>query len=154
MTTQLIGACGEHFVASFLSGCGLIVAMPRGGIPGCDLLVANEKGGHAVRIQVKTGRHSTKTDKVEGKIYLWDTAYKVIDRDDKHLWYAYVWLNDWPEKENLPELFFVPSTFVVNCMKGCLERNEKRPFFWLRCDDAVQYKGQTGLKSLLAELET
>jgi hypothetical protein len=94
----ITGACGEHYVASYLSGFGLIVAMPRGGIPGCDLLVANETGGHAVRSQVKTGTQATRNTKEYGKIYLWSTSYKVIEKDDKHLWYAYVWLKDWPRK--------------------------------------------------------
>ena len=45
----IIGACGEHYLASYLSGFGLIVAMPRAGIPGCDLLVATSKGGRGYK---------------------------------------------------------------------------------------------------------
>src|SRR5208282_5221307 len=95
-STLTIGACGEHYVAAYLSGCGLIVAMPRAGIPGSDLFVSQEKGGSTIRIQVKTGTQSVKSNKEEGKIYLWRTSLAAIERDDKYLWYAYVWLNSWP----------------------------------------------------------
>lgn len=152
--TAITGACGEHYIAAYLSGFQLIVATPRGGIPGCDLLIANERGGHAIRVQVKTGTRSTKNDKDDGPIYLWDTSYAVINRDDKHLWYAYVSLNGWPNKENLPEVFFVPSKVVVTCMKDCRENNEKRPFFWMRADDAKNYQGHSGLQSLFAALDS
>jgi hypothetical protein len=74
-STAIIGACGEHFVAAYLSGFQLTVAMPRGGIPGFDLLVTKEKSGHAIRIQVKTGTQSTRKTKKDGEIYLWSTPY-------------------------------------------------------------------------------
>lgn len=48
--TAIIGACGEHYIAAYLSGFDLIVAMPRGGIPGCDLLVTRESKGRAIRL--------------------------------------------------------------------------------------------------------
>ena len=97
----IIGACGEHYVASLLSGSGLVVAMPRAGIPGCDLLVSTAKAGRALRVQVKTGTQASKTTREEGKIYLWATGYAAIDRDDRYLWYAYVWLKEWPREEHL-----------------------------------------------------
>lgn len=147
-SSVIIGACGEHYVAGYLSGFGLIVAMPRAGIPGCDLLVATSKGGRAARLQVKTGTQSTKTDREEGKIYLWWTSPTVIEREDRNLWYAYVWLKGWPHKEQPPEVFFVPSKVVVKCLKQCI-RDKEQPFFWMRTDDAKEYEGQSGLKRLL-----
>ncbi len=45
VATAIIGACGEHYVASYLSGLNLIVAMPRVGISGFDLIVSKEKQG-------------------------------------------------------------------------------------------------------------
>lgn len=111
--TAIIGACGEHYVASYLSGLNLIVAMPRAGIPGFDLIVSNEKGGISIRMQVKTGTQATRNVKGYGKIYLWSTSYSVIERDDPFLWYAFVWLNKWPEEGKIPEIFFVPSNVVV-----------------------------------------
>jgi hypothetical protein len=150
--TAIIGACGEHYVAAYLSGFKLIVAMPRAGIPGFDLLVSNEKGGHAIRVQVKTGTQATRNTKDQGEIYLWATAYAAIERNDKFLWYAYVWLNNWPNTEKLPEVFFVPSNVVVECMKKCKENNETWPYFWMRANDATKYKGGSGVNSLLDAL--
>ena len=106
-TTALVGASGEHYVAAYLSGFQLIVAMPRAGIPGSDLFVSQEKGGHALRVQVKTGTQATRKTKEEGDIYLWATSYASIERDDKYLWYAYVYLNGWPNGQKLPEVIFV-----------------------------------------------
>lgn len=150
--TATIGACGEHYVAAYLSGQQLIVAMPRAGVPGFDMLVSTEKGGHAIRVQVKTGTQATRKTKDEGDIYLWSTSYSAIDRDDKFLWYAYVWLNDWPSKEKLPEIFFVPSKVVVDCMKECKDNNESWPYFWMRVGEASKYKGDSGLQLLLNAL--
>ena len=151
-STTITGACGEHYVAAYLSGAGLIVALPRAGIPGCDLLVSTEKGGQAIRVQVKTGTQSTRNDKEVGKIYLWSTSYSVIERNDKHLWYAYVWLNGWPGGDFLPEVFFVPSKVVVKCMQECRDNKETWPYFWMRVGDASKYKGRSGLKPLLTTL--
>jgi len=152
-TTAIIGACGEHYVAAYLSASNLIVAMPRAGIPGFDMLVSNEKGGHAIRVQVKTGTQATKKDKDVGPIYLWSTSYAAIERNDPYLWYAYVWLNSWPNESKQPEIFFVPSRVVVDCMKECKENNESWPYFWLRVDEATKYKGDSGLELLRNDLK-
>lgn len=145
----ILGACGEHYIAAYLSGCGLIVAMPRGGMPGFDLFVTREKSGHAIRIQVKTGTQATKNHKQLGPIYLWATSYKVIELNDPYLWYAYVWLKDWPNGEFTPEVFFVPSSIVVECMKRCkAEGDNTWPYFWLNQEEAEKYRGGIGLESL------
>jgi len=153
-STAIVGACGEHYVAGYLSGFDLIVAMPRGGIPGCDLLVTKEFKGHAVRLQVKTGTQATRNTKWGGNIYLWSTSYKVIEQNDANLWYAYVWLNGWPNGDLCPEVFFVPSPVVVACLKKCRDDNDKWPYFWMGTDDAQQYKGRTGLALLLAAVDS
>ncbi|MSR56842.1 MAG: hypothetical protein EXS05_04125 [Planctomycetaceae bacterium] len=153
-STAILGACGEHFVASYLSGFRLIVALPRAGVPGCDLLVAGEKVGHAVRIQVKTGTQSTTTNKVDGPIYLWHTSYNVIENNDKHLWYAYVYLRNWPHGEEQPELFFVPSRVVIETMTECKKLNENPSFFWMKVGDASKYRGRAGLQAILDDLKS
>jgi phenolic acid decarboxylase len=79
---------------------------------------------------------------------LWSTSYAAIDRDDEYLWYAHVWLNDWPNKENHPEIFFVPSKTVVDCMKECRENNETWPYFWMTKEKAQEYKGLLRLHML------
>ena len=152
--SAIVGASGEHYVAGYLSGLGLIVAMPRAGIPGCDLLVSSDRNGRALRLQVKTGRQATRKTRDVGPIYLWETSYSTIDRNDKHLWYAYIYLNGWPAGGNLPEVFFVPSSIVVTCMKQCRANKETRPFFWMLAKDATKYKGSTGLRSLLKTLNS
>ena len=105
-----VGACGEHYIAAYHSGHRLIVAMPRGGMPGFDLFVTRQNSGHAIRLQVKTGTQATKNYKGEGKIYLWSTSYSVIELNDPHLWYAYVWIKEWPRKDDIPEVFFLPDS--------------------------------------------
>lgn len=151
-STAIVGACGEHYVASYLSGHRLIVAMPRAGVPGCDLFVSKERGGNAMRLQVKTGTQATRNDKEVGPIYLWATSFAAIERNDRNLWYAYVWLNDWPEAETSPELFFVPSRVVASCMKECRADGDTWPYFWMRVHDAQKYKGLVGLRALVAAL--
>jgi hypothetical protein len=148
--TAIVGACGEHYIAAYLAGHKLIVAMPRAGIPGSDLFVSMEKGGVPARVQVKTGTQAKRNTKEYGLIYLWPTSLDAIERNDKHLWYAYVWLNGWPTGENLPEVFFVPSRRVTRCMKG--EVKESRPYFWMPVAEAKKYKGRSGLSSLLEAL--
>ena len=54
-STAILAACGEHYVAAYLSRFQLIVALPRAGVPGVDLLVASQKGGRAIRVQVADG---------------------------------------------------------------------------------------------------
>jgi hypothetical protein len=151
-SSAIKGACGEHYIAAYLSGHGLIVAMPRAGVPGCDLFVSKEKGGTALRVQVKTGTQATRKNRDVGPIYLWATSYAAIDRTEKNLWYAYLWLNGWPDEENSPEVFFVPSRIVVARMKECRENKETWPYFWMRVRDAQRYKGKSGLTALLRQL--
>jgi len=143
VTTAITGACGEHYVASYLSGYGLIVALPRAGVKGSDLFVA-EDDGHPLRVQVKTGKQSYGSDRT-GQFYSWDTSYTVINQLDPSQWFAYLWLNGWPKEPNLPELFFVPSEIVVDHMKTQQAANNKRPFFWMYVGEAENYRGANGL---------
>jgi len=145
----VIGACGEHYVAAYLSGSGLVVAMPRGGTSRFDLLVTKENGGRAIQVQVKTGTNPTRKTKAEGQIYLWRTSAGVLKWNDSNLWYAYVNLNNWPKGEHPPELFFVPSRVVIKCLKS-----EEEPWFWMyennakAYNDAGKYRGDSGLRAL------
>jgi hypothetical protein len=147
----IIGACGEFYVAAYLSVHGFVVAVPRGGTPTCDLLVTNEKGGHAICLQVKTGKKAhTKTKKEE--YYCWHTSYSVIERDGKNLWYVYVWLNGWPDREKLPDVFFVPSNVVVERMKARRSEKKTGQFFWMYAADLEKYRGDSGLQSIRVAL--
>lgn len=153
-STAMVGACGEHYVAAYLSGFHLLVALPRAGVPGTDLFVSKERGGRVNRVQVKTGTQATKTTKAEGPIYLWHTSYKSIESNDNSLWYAYVWLNNWPQGELSPEIFFVPSSKVAECIKGCQDDGDKVPFFWMTVAEAKKYKGRPGLDALMESLNS
>lgn len=154
--TTIIAACGEHYVAAYLSGSQLIVALPRAGVPGCDLLVTAIKTGPAVRIQVKAGSEPRANDKALGRIYRWSTKCSVTERNDPHLWYAYVALNGWPNEKNVvknwpdtggtPEVFFVPASFVVERMAG--ETEASWSYFWMTFDEAQQYRSMDGLKAI------
>ena len=150
-STAILSACGEHYVAAYLSRFQLIVALPRAGVPGCDLLVASEKGGPAIRVQVKTGTQSTRTDKLEGPIYLWHTSFKACELKDPNLWFAYVWINNWPQDGKQPEVFFVPSKVVAATMTKCKADGDAE-FFWMKVEDAAKYNGQNGLEPILKAL--
>jgi hypothetical protein len=151
LQTAIIGACGEHYAAAFISSQGLIVAMPRGGVPGCDLMVTDIKNGHALRVQVKTGTQTRSKYKGD-PIRLWRTSLKVIDYEDKHLWYAHVALNGWPQRACFPEIFFVPSCEVVQRLKG--EIDETWPSFWMLETEAGRFGGIRGFDQMRAALNS
>ena len=127
--------------------------MPRAGVPGCDLFIGKEHGGRAVRIQVKTGTQATKTTKEEGKIYLWSTSYGALKRNTEDLWYAFVWINNWPVKNNHPEIFFVPAKRVITYLKGAKKIKDKWPYFWMKEKEAVKCRGEAGIKTMLKTLK-
>ena len=143
-----IGACGEHYVASYLSGFKLLFAMPRAGIPGSDLFVSNVAKGPAIRVQVKTGTQSYAKTKVDGEIYLWHASTKATANVSPFQWYAFVWLNGWPSSENQPKVFIVPSYFVAERVQGCVDRNEWL-CFWMTLPESAAYEGTSGMNALL-----
>lgn len=150
--TAIVGACGEHYIAAYLSGMQLIVGMPRAGVPGCDLLVANRSGGRPISLQVKTGTQSKRMTKKYGTWYDWPTSYSVVDSNDDQLWFAYVWLNGWPHSNNQPEVFFVPRRDVVAVLEQGKKEGKSRSFFWFPEDRAERYRGLEGLRPMLSEL--
>jgi hypothetical protein len=156
-TSQIIGACGEHYVAAFLSRHGLLVALPRAGVKGSDLFVADADLGRPLRIQVKTGTQAY--GKYKGElIYSWDTSEPEPQHCNETTWYAYVWLNEWPQKPNLPEVFFVPSALVAACLEKEREANAGkkawRSFFWMGAEEAKNHEGENGLKLLIDAMRT
>lgn len=156
---RIIGTCGEHYVAAYLSRLGLLVAIPRGGTSRFDLLVSKEEGGRALHLQVKTGTKPTGGTKATGPIYLWRTDERVLKWNDRNLWYAFVNLTDWPDGKGIPEVFFVPSKVVVRCINDCISDKEQ-PWFWLYKDNArnyngaEKYRGAVGLRPLLRAMNT
>jgi hypothetical protein len=157
VTSSIIGAAGEHYVAAMLSCCGLVVAMPRGGVPSTDLIVTRHVGGRAISIQVKTGTHSyeNRKRKPEESYYHWDTGFKALDLSSDSHWYAYVFLNGWPSEQGaLPQVFFVPSRVVAACLRKQREEGQKkRMFFWMYEGEAEGYRDLKGYQKLIEHLQ-
>ncbi len=110
-------------------------------------------------MQVKTGTKPTGGTKATGPIYLWRTDDSILKWDDRNLWYAYVNLKDWPNGNDIPEVFFVPSKVVVRCISDCI-RDKEQPWFWLYKDNAKnyngaeKYRGAIGLRHMLKAMNT
>jgi hypothetical protein len=153
--SSIIGAAGEHYVAAMLSAKGLVVALPRAGVPSTDLIVTSEFGGRAISIQVKTGTASfqNKKRKPEESYYLWDTKFNAINLSNDSRWYAYVYLNGWPIEQQMPKVFFVPSCVVAECMRKQRENGQKRPFFWMYEHEAESYKDLIGCQKMIEHLK-
>ena len=146
---QLTGLCGEHYVAAYLAGSDLTVAVPRGGAARVDLFVADSRRGRPIRLQVKTARDPY--GKHQGKPFCsWATNCSIIDEHDEGYWFAFVALNGWPQKAILPEVLFVPSAVVAERME--LEKAKTRTFYWIYVDDAEIYRNENGLALLKTAL--
>ena len=101
---------------------------------------------------MKTGTDSKRNTREFGSIYLWHTSFKVTQARVEGLWFAYVWIRNWPEEDNSPELFFVPGNVVVKTMQQC-KLDGDGPYFWMREADAIKkYRAPAGVQPLLAEL--
>ena len=149
----LIGATGEYYVAALLSAMGVIVALPRGGVPSTDLLVTSENGKIALALQIKTGRRPYQKNIKQQRPYLmWDCSLKAIDNISNEKWYAFVSLNSWPVEESTPKVYFIPSKVVSERMKQQKKDKRKRPFYWVFEDEAQKYEGHAGLKLVIKEL--
>lgn len=154
--SSIIGAAGEHYVAAMLSCNGLVVALPRGGVPSTDLIVTRDVGGKAVSIQVKTGTASyeNRKRKPEESYYHWDTGLKALDLANDSYWYAYVFLNGWPsEQGDLPKVFFVPSRVVAKCIRKQQREGQKRLFFWMYKHEAESYRDLIGCQKIIEHLQ-
>jgi hypothetical protein len=151
----IIGASGEHFVSAMLSGLGLIVALPRGGVPTTDLIVTDQTCNHSVAVQVKTGTNpfNPVKSKPEESYFAWHTGAKAIERTSPSLWYAYGALNGWPQSEQMPEVFFVPSAEVARVVYSEQQAGHKRFFFWISVEDARLCAGIRGAQRLMDWLQ-
>ena len=143
------GACGEHFVASYLSGLGLVVALTKGGSPTTDIIVTSELAGRSISLQVKTGGSSSRETykrKPENNCWIWRAGTRAISAASESHWYAFVYAGDWPASDNLPEIFFVPSSVVVKRLSE--QRESQRDWFWMYDADAQEYRGVKGYEKL------
>ena len=149
--TTITGNCGENYVASYLAGFGMIAALTRAGLTGLDMMVTEAASGKPMKIQVKTTRDGR--GKQKGRwFYSWNTSYSVVKNQDDNLWFAYVDLNEWPEKEKLPHLFFVPSSFVAGRIQQDYKPESSPTYFSLFDDEAEEYRSIKGLGKMRAEM--
>lgn len=152
LSSAIIGACGEHYVAAYLSRNDLLVALPRAGVKGSDLFVAAVESGRPLRIQVKTAIDPKGT--LQGReFYSWFTNCPTIEHCTDTTWYAYVSLNAWPQTDDLPEVFFVPSGEVLKRLtverdKNIEKKKENPTFFWAYSEELIPYKGAIGLTAM------
>jgi hypothetical protein len=149
----ILCACGEHYVASFLSGAGLVVASTRGGVPATDLIVTSERGGRSVSLQVKAGGPHSRTivkTKPENNQWTWRIGKHAIDRVDKSHWYAFVYVGSWPQTGDAPNVFFVPSKFVARRIGE--NPSSQREWFWLADDEAAELCDMEGYRALTRAL--
>jgi hypothetical protein len=147
-----LGACGEHYVASYLSGMGLVVGITNTGAPATDLIVTSESGAKSVSIQVKTGgihSHITRKRKPENNAWCWRTSKAKRPTSDSH-WYAFVFVGDWPSDGGAPEVFFVPSKVVAQKAR---DPEIVEGWFWISEAEAEQYRGRLGYRRLASCLK-
>ncbi len=156
--TAITGATGEYYVAAYLSALGLVVALPRGGVPLFDLLVADTETGKSISLQIKTAKNPLNPSKKHGDYYAWDVSKKVLEVSDvTHThWYAFVSLNDWTNCDKKPDIFFVSVLDVAENVKK--EENNKpnatRLFYCPLFTDAEHFKGNKGVEKMLKVLQS
>ncbi len=144
-------ACGEHYVGSYLSGVGAVVAFTRAGSPATDLIVTSETGGPSISLQVKTGgpySHVIFKRNPEGNYWVWRVGKKAMKICKESHWYAFVYVGDWPhgKEEEHPKVFFVPSKVIVKRLRA--GKKSQREWFWMPENKAKQYCGLLGYRRL------
>src|SRR5262249_6028244 len=146
--------CGEHYVAAFLAGHNLVVALPRGGASRADLFVADSSRGRAIRVQVKSGRQAFTQYKKKWNgqgCYSWDADRRIVCTHGEGLWFAYVSLEGWPESDAPPAVFFLPSSAVAQ--KLASQTATAREFLWMFEADLEPYRGANGVALLKSALK-
>ena len=134
MSTALIGAAGEHYVAYKLSHSGYCVGLSRGGSPFVDIMLSN-KDGEGVAIQVKTSQGARREFKKKPQNNRWefDVGHKARSLGGERLLYAFV---DFDWGRSAPKVFIVPSADVKSKFAGT---TYARNLFWLLDDMKEKY---------------
>jgi hypothetical protein len=151
--SALTGAAGTYYVASRFAFQGFHAAITFGNAPTVDVLVSRKDGASTVALQVKTtawalrtrGRGQSKTP----HHYEWDVGYKTAHTARRDLFYALV---DIKEFESLPDVFFVPSEFMVKWFSqwGELKRYRFHPLV----EEVEQFKNNWGsIQRKLGEIQ-
>jgi hypothetical protein len=134
--TSITAAAGEFYVAHRLSVRGLVVAIPRAGVPSLDLLVSDPAGAQSVSIQVKTSSGAWRDHKRNPERSHWEfnVGAKAANQDGDRLFYTLVDLN-WGE--GVPRVFVVPSKAVSEQMNDGFER--KMFMLWITAAEEKDY---------------
>ena len=150
ISTAIKGAIGEFYVASFLSAMGLVVALPRSGVPATDLIVTTHEGHRSISIQVKTSLSLINKSRKYGDYWSWDVSKKAKENTSKNHWYAFVNACNWPSSESYPKIFFVPSKEVSDIvMSDWNAPNASRLFFRImEVGERELYEGVTGFRTM------
>ena len=149
MSTAIKGAIGEFYVASFLSAMGLVVALPRSGVPSTDLIVTTHEGHKSFSIQVKTSLSPINKSKKYDDYWSWDVSKKARENRSKFHWYTFVNAYNWPSSESSPDIYFVPSEVVANIVTDWNEQNAPRLFFRIKeVEERGLYEGVTGFRKM------
>ncbi len=119
---RFLGHCGEHYVASFLYGMGVSPKLTKTNAVAVDMEITTATGKRSISLQVKTGQHKD-THKLypknpEADYWVWRVARNALTNRPKTThWYAFVSVGNWLTGEGIPEVFFVPSQFVVRRLR-------------------------------------
>ena len=130
MSTALIGAAGEHYVAYQLSLRGFCVGLSRGGSPFVDIMIANPTG-EGVAIQVKTSSGARREFKrsTENNRWEFDVGPKARTLGGEKLFYAFV---DLKWEVSTPDVFIVPSLEIRGIFANT---SYPRNIYWLMDGD-------------------
>jgi hypothetical protein len=147
--TSIKGAIGEFYVASFLSAMGLVVALPRSGVPSSDLLVTTFEGHKTLSLQVKTSLWPmTKSNKWEN-YWSWHVSNKARECCGDNFWYVFVNAYNWPDSGNQPDIYFVPSKIVAETVADWNDPGSSTQFFRIKQKgDREQFLGVEGFKKM------
>ena len=127
ISTKLIGAAGEHYVAYKLSTLGMSVALTRDGSDVIDLMAGDILQGTATAIQVKTARKARKSNYWE-----WSVGRKPLKLKDGNLVYVFIDLVEGSKEDQPPTVFVVPVIDVAQQAidAGFLENPDWKTFYF------------------------
>ena len=133
--TQVTAAAGEHFVAFRLSQLGLVVGIPRAGVPGVDLLVTDPNTHAMASIQVKTARSALRT-RGRGKNKMvhhleFPLGQRAGTTESQDLFVAFVDLHG-RDPASCPDVYLYPSSVVVSSCASWVDKVK-----WVRWHVAI-----------------
>lgn len=153
ISSAIKGAIGEFYVASYLSAMGLIVALPRAGVPGSDLLVTTADGHKTISLQIKTSLYPLHKSTKDGNHWAWNVSAKARNGGSHLHWYVFVNGYNWPTYRDAPDLYFVPSEEVARIVTDWNVPESSMQFFRiLEGNEQALYSGVEGFKKMMLAL--